>query len=389
MANRLTKSDTVTVSGTPTTTATTYGYDAANRLTTLNGNAAAYANDADGNTLTGGGRTNAWDSQNRLVSCAYNGGAASTYTYGADGLRRSATVNGVTTYFVYDGQTMIREMKKNAQNVLYPIATYLQGPRGGECRVDETQQTEGYLDATNTAQIRGKTSWYVYDGLGSVVAEVAPDAAGTVTSSPKYDVYGAVRSNSGTASSKQGFVGSLGHLSEPETGLIYMRARFYDPTIGRFASEDSSKNGSNWYCYADNNPTCETDKDGHSALNIVEGTLEATLGLMLICLGAEMISSANLSSTLESLQYAIGQIKGGVNQIKAFIPKAGAALGMDPLEASLFAMVTLLQNDEFANGMLAALGGAGAKAGAVVTGYSLQIWGTYMMIEGEETAATP
>ena len=71
-----------------------------------------------------------------------------------------------------------------------------------------------------------KTRWYVYDGLGSVVGELDP--LGNLTSSPKYDVYGNVRSNGGTASTKHGFVGSLGHLSEAETGLIYMRARYMD-----------------------------------------------------------------------------------------------------------------------------------------------------------------
>ena len=55
------------------------------------------------------------------------------------------------------------------------------------------------------------------------------DPLGNLTSSPKYDVYGAVRANGGTASSKQGFVGGLGHCRDPETGLIYMRARYYDP----------------------------------------------------------------------------------------------------------------------------------------------------------------
>ena len=43
----------------------------------------------------------------------------STYTYGADGLRRSSTVSGITTYYVYDGQTIIREMKMNG----YPISS--------------------------------------------------------------------------------------------------------------------------------------------------------------------------------------------------------------------------------------------------------------------------
>ena len=55
---------------------------------------------------------------------------------------------------------------------------------------------------------RGRCSWglgHVYDGLGSVVGEVDP--AGNLTSSPQYDMYGAVRGNAGTASSRQGFVG--------------------------------------------------------------------------------------------------------------------------------------------------------------------------------------
>ena len=57
---------------------------------------------------------------------------------------------------------------------------------------------------------------------------------GNLTSSPKYDVYGAVRANTGTASTKQGFVVGLEHMSDMETGPIYMRARYYDPGAGRF-----------------------------------------------------------------------------------------------------------------------------------------------------------
>jgi hypothetical protein len=50
------------------------------------------------------------------------------------------------------------------------------------------------------------------------------DPNGTVTATRKYDVYGAVRSSTGTSTSKHKFVGCLGHMSEDETGLIYMRA---------------------------------------------------------------------------------------------------------------------------------------------------------------------
>ncbi len=214
--------------------------------------------DADGNTLTdAGGRTLTWDSQNRLISCT-KGGVTSSYTYGADGLRRSSTVNGITTDYAYDGQTLIREMRKNPNTgALVNTATYLQSPRGAEYRRDDTQ-TEIDSQGKQVSVCR----WYVYDGLGSVVGEVDP--LGNLTSSPKYDVYGLVRSNTGTASSRQGFVGGLGHVSDTETGLIYMRARYYDPSIGRFESEDPDAKNKNWFVYCSNNPTNRVDASGKS-----------------------------------------------------------------------------------------------------------------------------
>lgn len=45
-------------------------------------------------------------------------------------------------------------------------------------------------------------------------------------------------------------------------GLIYMRARYYDPLLGRAISEDPAKNGGNWYAYAGNNPIGMVDPDG-------------------------------------------------------------------------------------------------------------------------------
>ena len=160
----------------------------------------------------------AWDSQNRMVSCAYRGNTL-TFDYGADGLRRSETLTSggqsVTTYYVYDGQSLVMEETRNAQGVLTPSASYLNGPRGPEYKKDERT---------------GLVKWYVYDGLGSVVAQVDP--SGTVTYSAKYDAYGAVRGATGSATTAQGFVGGLGHLSEAATGLIYMRARYYDPSTG-------------------------------------------------------------------------------------------------------------------------------------------------------------
>ncbi len=52
-----------------------------------------------------GERTNTWDSQNLLRQCTY-GNNTSTFTYGADGLRRSTTMNDATTYYALDGQNV-------------------------------------------------------------------------------------------------------------------------------------------------------------------------------------------------------------------------------------------------------------------------------------------
>jgi len=250
----------------------------------------------DADTLTDtSGRMMTWDSQNRMASCT-KGGVTSTYTYGADGLRRSSTASGITTYYVYDGQTMIREMKKSAQTgALFSTATYFQGPRGSEYRRDDTQ-TELDSQGRQVSVCR----WYVYDGLGSVVGEVDP--SGSLTSSPKYDVYGAVRANSGAASTRQGFVGGLGHVSDSETGLVYMRARYYDPSNGRFVSQDSAKSGTNWFVYCINNPVNFVDESGDSSsfpfLVILE--LLDSYGVFKQCEGLKKVVELVLSTQVAS-----------------------------------------------------------------------------------------
>ena len=88
------------------------------------------------------------------------------------------------------------------------------------------------------------------------------DSTGSLTSYQEYDVYGAPRAStqSGTATSSQGYVGQLGHMTDSETGgLIYMQARYYDPTTGRFVSEDPKKNGIDRFIYASCDPVSRVD----------------------------------------------------------------------------------------------------------------------------------
>ena len=219
----------------------TCGFDAAGiMLTSVNGQ--AYTNDLNGNQITGAGRTNTWDSQNRLVQCVY-GNTTSQFTYGPDGLRRCSTVNGVVTNYVLDNSMMVRETNNGG----FAQATYLIGPRGPEYRRTDvgTPQT---------------VAWYCYDGLGSVLAEV--DVNGTVSGARTYDAYGGLHSG-GSGTSKHGYVGSLGHATEPDTGgLVYMQARWMDPACGRFVSEDPVRQGVNWFTYCGGNPVNAVDPSG-------------------------------------------------------------------------------------------------------------------------------
>ena len=170
------------------------------------------------------------------------------FFYGTDGLRRQkVAVTGSTTVVtnsLLDNGMLVRETNGSGST----LATYLVGARGPECRRDN---------------VTGLVRWYVFDGLGSVVGEVDPN--GNLTAARTLDVYGAERGSGGasTASSKQGFVGSLGHTTDAETGgLVYMRARYMDTATGRFVSEDPSCDGINWFVYCDNNPVNMTDSNG-------------------------------------------------------------------------------------------------------------------------------
>jgi len=184
---------------------------------------------------------------------------------------------------------LVREFQINQQTgLLAPSVTYMVGPMGPCCRINEQNQSEGYYPAgvtSTTPLTRGVTRWYVYDGLGSVIGEL--DANNNLTTSRQYDVYGAPRLGTQqgvAATSSQGYVGSLGHVTDQGTGgLIYMRARYYDPALGRFVSEDPGRNGGNWYTYCSNDPVNLTDATGKDAIGIGEILIGGILELLAEC----------------------------------------------------------------------------------------------------------
>ncbi len=281
MGNR-TKLD-ETVSG--STASTSYEVDPANRLTyKYSGTRPSSPNvvsDPNGNvqsdtTRSNALRSNAWDSENRLRQSGV-GTKTSTFTYGADGLRRTMTVsdsatpaNNLSKTFLLDSGMQVAERQNTGATATTPTisdplsVTYLQGARGPECMREEGS---------------GIARWYLTDGLGSVLGEVLP--SGGVDGKRKLDVYGVDRGKTGTLGSSQGFVGNLGHQTDDSTGLVYMRARYYDPNTGRFVSQDPAKSGANWFAYCAGNPVNLVDKDGKNPV-LISTLLGAIFGFFTV-----------------------------------------------------------------------------------------------------------
>jgi RHS repeat-associated protein len=111
-------------------------------------------------------------------------------------------------------------------------------------------------------QASGAATSSLGDALGSVRYQT--DSTGSVTGTATYGAYGDVCSQTGAAS-PFGFTGE----QMDSTGLLYLRARFYDPSLGRFLSGDTldvsgpGSTGYNRFIYAQDDPTTFTDPSGH------------------------------------------------------------------------------------------------------------------------------
>ena len=107
-----------------------------------------------------------------------------------------------------------------------------------------------YFERQNSGEL-----FYHTDGLGSTRA--ITDSVGLVTDRYTYDAFGVSLAQTGTSKNSYQFAGEQ---RDPQTGLGYLRARYYDPNLGRFISKDAEAGFSNDpysqhdYQYADANP---------------------------------------------------------------------------------------------------------------------------------------
>ena len=110
---------------------------------------------------------------------------------------------------------------------------------------------------TCTINNNGTVGYYHTDEHGNVSA--ISDTSRNVVADYDFDAFG---NETVSTDSYYNPMRYCGEYYDAETGLIYLRARYYDPTIGRFISEDPIKDSTNWYVYCSNNPVAFVDPSG-------------------------------------------------------------------------------------------------------------------------------
>ena len=237
---------------------TTYGYDADGELTSASapGDTILYAYDPAGNrtSVTDNGVVTNYASNSVNE---YTQVGDTTYQYDANGNMIAATTNGQTTTYTL-----------NALNQLTAVSSpdwafsYTYDALGNQISSTINGQTTNNLidpfglgnvaaqfDSTGTllahytyglglvsqVSASGTASYYDFNLQGSTVG--ITNAAGAYVNQYSYDPFGQVTTISAGIANPFTFVGQYG-VSSDANGLIYMRARYYDPSTGQFVSTD-------------------------------------------------------------------------------------------------------------------------------------------------------
>ncbi len=260
--NRLTQVSYPAISGGPAASSTSYSYDAAGNRTSINSSTTfsydtadritntGFSYDTNGNLLSNGSATFSYDAVNRLTRSVASG-VTTDYAYDGNGNLTRETVGGATTEFIWDENQelplLLGEIRADGTEVLYA-----HGP-------------EGFATQRAVVGGTGQDPLYpLHDGLGSV--RRLTGTGGTVLRSLSYDAFGSVRFSSGSSSSRLGYTGELMGQSD---GTIYLRARHYLPTLGRFLQRDTfagfthRPQSLNRYVYAENCPISLVDPSGN------------------------------------------------------------------------------------------------------------------------------
>ena len=189
-----------------------------------------------------GNWTYTFDSEDRLTRVQGPGSVDVSYAYDALGRMLTRTSGSVTTRFVWDQADCIQETTgTTSTNYLVPQGELLSFERSGVIY-------QVHLDALGSVRM-------VTDSSGNVTARFELGAYGELLPSSFDNVPGGVPYR---------FIGGLGCRTDLETGLVYMRNRWYDPQLSVFLSADpiGLAGGANSYRYADSRPTDLIDPYG-------------------------------------------------------------------------------------------------------------------------------
>ena len=286
-----------------------YGYDAADDPTQVGsstntfdtageltgGGGVGYSYDQLGErtlaTPTSGPATNyGYDQAGNLTSVSRSAGSgvvaiSDTYAFDGDGLRASQSIGGSSSYLAWDKSMGLPLLLDDGQN------SYIYGPGGVPF-----EQVDG----------AGNVLFLHHDQQGST--RMLTGTTGAIQATFSYDAYGNPTGSTGTASTPLGYDGQY---TDKDTGLIYLRARSYDPTTTQFLSVDPLVQLTQApYLYADDNPIDISDPSGLESLwqdftgtieevpdtiasgqagdflwNETQGFVEGTLGVDSSCLG--------------------------------------------------------------------------------------------------------
>ena len=237
----------------------TYTYDSTwkDLLISCDGQSITY--DAQGNPTSYLGHTLTWEKGRQLKSFDN-----AQYTYNANGIRTSKTVNGVEHTFVLDGTKILKESW--GSNTIIPM-----------------YDNE---DAVCGIQYNGDPYYFFKNLRGDVIAIVNKDAETVAKYS--YDAWGVCTISQDSSDCGIATVNPFryrGYYYDSEIGLYYLQSRYYNPAVGRFVNEDKTEfivdatntKETNLYAYCQNNPINCMDYNGKWLIQLICGVAGAAI----------------------------------------------------------------------------------------------------------------
>ena len=215
-----------------------YRYDKRNRLTerVMNGETERFAYDNAGNLTEDGHARYEYDAFNRMTKVENFNGNVQINRYDPEGLRHEMEENGRLVSFIFRDREVIAE-EGDRERIRYI--------RGREILASDAEHARTYYH-------------YASDEMGSVTHVTAREE---VLNRYEYDAWGNALTCEEQVENRFRFAGEQ---YDPVSGQYYLRARFYNPVIGRFTQEDSYRgDGLNLYAYCQNNPVYYIDPTGN------------------------------------------------------------------------------------------------------------------------------